>query len=188
MIYTGIGARKTPGNILHAMVQVGEFMYNAGHTLRSGGAQGADRAFEIGADRSFGLKRNAGERDPSTLKEIYLPSPGWNGNDSPLYNVGQDAERVASLFHPAWDRLSDFVKKLMARNAYQMLGLDLETKSDFVICWTPKGEVVGGTGQALRMASYYGIPIINMGNLTLDQVNDRLQQLLDYHDPDGGKS
>lgn len=179
MIYTGIGARKTPGDILHAMVQVGEFMYNAGHTLRSGGAQGADRAFEIGADRSFGLKRNAQERDPLTLKEIYLPAPGWNGNDSPLYNVGQDAERVASLFHPAWDRLSPFVRKLMGRNAYQMLGLDLDTPTNFVICWTLNGAVIGGTGLALRMATYYGIPVVNMGNLSLSQVNDRLQVLLD---------
>jgi hypothetical protein len=179
MIYTGIGARKTPGDILHAMVQVGEFMYNAGHTLRSGGAQGADRAFEIGADRSFGLKRNALEREPPTLKEIYLPASGWNGNNSPLYNVGQDAERVASLFHPAWTKLKPFVRKLMGRNAYQMLGLDLQTKSDFVICWTPGGDTVGGTGQAIRMANYHGIPVLNFGNLSLNEMNARLEVLLE---------
>lgn len=185
MIYTGIGARKTPGNILHSMVQVGAHMYNAGHTLRSGGAQGADRAFEIGADQARGATENAGTYNPPELKHIYLPSRDFNGSNSPFFTVSQEAKRVAGLFHPAWNRCNDFVQNLMGRNAYQMLGFDLDTPSDFVICWTPKGEVVGGTGQALRMASYYGIPIINMGGLTLDQVNDRLQQLLDYHDPNG---
>ncbi len=180
MIYTGIGSRKTPGNILHSMVQVGAHMYNAGHTLRSGGAQGADRAFEIGCDNAFGLKRNATrDLETSTLKHVYLPWPGFEGSTSPFNNVCKDALKVASLFHPKWSSLYQGAKKMMGRNAYQLLGLDLDTPSDFVICWTPKGKVVGGTGQTLRMASYYGIPIINMGGLTLNQCNDRLQVLLE---------
>jgi len=168
MIYTGIGARKTPGDILHAMVQVGEYMAKAGHTLRSGGAQGADRAFEIGCDfKGIGYK------------EIYLPCEGWNGNTSPMYHVSQDAQDVAALFHPAWSSLKPFVRKLMGRNAYQMLGLNLVTRTDFVVCWSPHGDMVGGTGQALRMAAYYEIPVINFGNLSLAQVNDRLMDILE---------
>lgn len=184
MIYTGIGSRKTPGNILHSMVQVGEFMYNAGHTLRSGGAQGADRAFEIGADQAFGKARNARFGDVDAidipeLKEIYLPAYKWCGSDSPFYGVCEDAQRVAALFHPTWDRLSYFVKKLMGRNAYQILGHDLKTKTDFVVCWTPDGRITGGTGLALRMAVYHGIPVLNFGNLTLDEMNERLEHLLE---------
>ncbi len=183
MIYTGIGARKTPGDILHAMGQVGMFMYNKGHTLRSGGAQGADRAFEIGADYAFGRRRNKSGLETGTpeLKEIYLPCPRFNESLSKLYAVSEEAERVASLFHPTWDRCNAFTKKLMGRNAYQMLGLDLNTPSSFVICWTPKGEVTGGTGQAIRMAIYYGIQVINMGALSLDQVTDRLERLLEMN-------
>jgi hypothetical protein len=168
MIYTGIGARRTPGAILHAMVGVAEYMARQGHTLRSGGAQGADRAFEIGADyKGIGNK------------EIYLPWKGFQNNNSPLHIVRQEAADVAALFHPAWDRLSDAGKRLMARNSYQMLGTDLRTKSDLVICWTPGGEVVGGTGQALRMAHYYNIPIFNLGSASLDVMEGRIVEFLD---------
>ena len=180
MIYCGIGARKTPGNILHAMVQVGKYMYDTGHTLRSGGAQGADRAFEIGADRQFGLHTNEarGEYVPD-LKEIYLPVQGFNGSSSPFFTVSQEAMDVAALFHPAWDRLSPFSKKLMGRNTYQMLGANLKTKTDLVFCWTPKGEMVGGTGQALRMAAYYGIPVFNLGSASLGTMNERILDFLE---------
>lgn len=184
MIYAGIGARKTPGHTLHSMDQVGAHMFNAGHILRSGGAQGADRAFEIGADRARGLKRNARFGDVDAidipdLKEIYLPVKGWQGNNSPHYTVSWEAMEVAAHFHPRWDPLPTFVKLLMGRNSYQLLGLNLKTKADFVICWTPDGHIVGGTGQALRMAAYYEIPVINFGSLSLQQVNDRLMHILE---------
>lgn len=52
----------------------------------------------------------------------------------------------------------------MARNSYQILGQDLsfDNSSRFVVCWTPGGEEVGGTSQAIRIAKYYGIPIFNL--------------------------
>lgn len=156
MIYTGIGARKTPGNILHSMVQVGEYMAYNGHTLRSGGAQGADRAFEIGCDyKSIGTK------------EIFL-----------AYEVSSEAMTLASKFHPAWKNLSPYVKKLMGRNSFQILGRDLDTPTGFVICWTPDGKIVGGTGQALRMANYYEIPIINFGSASFVEIDKRLMDIL----------
>ena len=166
MIYTGIGARKTPGAILHAMVQVGKYMAKTGHTLRSGGAEGADKAFQFGCDfKSIGKK------------QVFLPWPGYNHQDSEYNYVCQEAMVIASQFHPAWGNLSPAVKKLMGRNCYQILGPNLDNPSDFVICWTPKGAVIGGTGQALRMAIHYEIPIINFGNLSLDEVNEQLQEM-----------
>jgi len=50
----------------------------------------------------------------------------------------------------------------MARNSYQVLGPDLATPVDFVWCWTPHGAVIGGTGQALRIAAAYEIPVFNL--------------------------
>ena len=32
-----------------------------------------------------------------------------------------------------------------------------------VICWTPRGEVTGGTGQAIRIANSLNIPVHNLG-------------------------
>jgi hypothetical protein len=34
---------------------------------------------------------------------------------------------------------------------------------DFIVCWTPYGEVTGGTGQALRIAKANEIAIYNFG-------------------------
>ena len=34
--------------------------------------------------------------------------------------------------------------------------------SNFVVCYTPDGKASGGTGQAIRIAEYYNIPIYNL--------------------------
>ena len=52
----------------------------------------------------------------------------------------------------------------MARNTYQVLGLDLMSPVDFVICWTPLGRDDGGTGQAIRIANAHNIPVYNTRN------------------------
>jgi hypothetical protein len=46
--YCGIGSRKTPENILIKMSKYASILERMGFTLRSGGALGADRAFERG--------------------------------------------------------------------------------------------------------------------------------------------
>lgn len=122
--------------------------------LRSGGAEGADTAFEKGA----------------THKDIFLPWPKFNKNPSRLYTVGVDAFKVASRFHPSWENLSPAVRKLHARNVYEVLGADLRTPSEYLICWTRDGaytkemctKSTGGTGMAIRIASHYGVEILNL--------------------------
>ena len=46
--YTGIGSRETPTAILDLMIAIGGVLAQRGFTLRSGGADGADDAFEQG--------------------------------------------------------------------------------------------------------------------------------------------
>ncbi len=61
--------------------------------------------------------------------------------------------------------------KLMARNSYQVLGRDLKSPSEFLICWTPDGYLTavertdgtGGTDQAIAIADFYRIPVLNKG-------------------------
>lgn len=150
--YAGIGARKTPVDILSLMTKIAGALEEKGLILRSGGAEGADSAFERGV------------KDPNN-KEIFLPWPGFNRrNDIPAIPVTEQAYAMAALFHPAWERLSRGPQALMARNMYQVLGADLNTPSKLVICWTPGGKIVGGTGQALRGAAHFNIPVINLGN------------------------
>ena len=52
--YAGIGSRSTPEPVLEHMHQVAHAMAEAGWTLRSGAAQGADSAFETGARSARG--------------------------------------------------------------------------------------------------------------------------------------
>lgn len=161
--YTGIGSRSTPATILTLMTALGEHFAKEGFTLRSGGAEGADSAFEMGAIAA---------RVPS---DIYLPWRDFNKHPSPLFEITTEALALAEKYHPAWDKCSQGAKRLHARNMYQILGIDLHNPSAFVVCWTPQGSGSGGTGQALRVAKDANIPIFDLGN---DAILEDLQRLL----------
>lgn len=150
--YAGVGSRETPFNILRQMINISDHLYEAGYTLRSGHAEGADIAFEIGSFRS----------------EIWLPWKSFNENaKDPQQNYvvidKNDKDAFDSIkFHPAADRLVGPVRLLMARNYRQIIGKDGAPNSEFVVCWTKDGKDTGGTGQALRIAAHYDIPIYNL--------------------------
>jgi hypothetical protein len=147
--YTGIGSKETPDDILDLMKRLAFWLYMGGFTLRSGGARGADTAFELGARRS---------------KKIYYANDG----DCPI------ASRIAGQFHPKWEKLGENTKRLHTRNVFQVLGRDLCAPSEFILCWTPGGatnhaertRLDGGTGTAISVASHYGIPVHNLKNPT----------------------
>jgi len=146
-IYTGIGSRETPDDILFEMSRIAKFY---GYKLRSGGASGADIAFERGCDEFHGEK------------EIYIPWCKFNGSSSKMFSITLKALEMAEKFHPNWAALSQPAKLIMARNCYQVLGQDLETPTELVICWTKDGKASGGTGQAIRIANHYEIPVLNL--------------------------
>jgi len=149
--YTGIGSRKTPQGVLNTMTILASNLELTGLILRSGGADGADSAFE------------AGVKD-SANKSIFLPWKGFNKNPSEHYTISPEAYEMAEHYHPAWNRCSFAARQFHARNCYQVLGLNLATPSQFIVCWTPDGKHVGGTGQALRIATDHNIPIFNMAH------------------------
>jgi len=147
--YSGIGSREAPPAILRLMTHIASFMESQGYILCSGGANGSDSAFEEGVT------------DPE-MKNIFIPWKGFNRSTSLLYSITAEAYTMAEKFHPSWKGLSDPVKNIMARNCYQVLGLSLDKPVDMVVCYTPHGKAEGGTGQALRIASYYSVPIFNL--------------------------
>jgi len=149
--YTGIGSRETPIIILKLFTQVGKYLAQKDYILRSGHAEGADSAFEYGCTMANGQK------------EIYLPWKGFGDSDSKLIVKDGKAFEISEKFHPYWHNLSQGARKLQARNSHQALGNDLETLSKFIICWTKNGKGSGGTGQAIRIAKAYNIPIFDAG-------------------------
>lgn len=149
--YAGIGSRQTPLDVLLCMTLYAQRLACNGYTLRSGGAFGADTAFEAGAGSN---------------KEIYLP---WNGVRRRFPDGGitvpdmGPALKLAAAHHPAWHYCSRPARLLLARNGFQILGADLKTPVDFVLCWTSGAMGLGGTGQALRIARSHNIPIFDLG-------------------------
>ena len=165
--YTGIGSRETPIEILKLFTQIGKFLANKNYILRSGHAEGADSAFEYGCTMVNGQK------------EIYLPWKGFGDSDSKLIVKDNKAFEIAEKFHPYWHNLSQGAKKLQARNSHQVLGQDFNTPTRFVICWTKKGKGQGGTGQAIRIARYYNIPIFDAGSYSdIEEVEKEFKLFL----------
>lgn len=146
--YTGIGSRETPPDLQKLMTAIAIALSNDNWILRSGGADGADDAFERGA----------------TYKRIYLPWNGFNGRsvDNYSYVVPPYNAEMVHDYHPDADFLSPAGIKLMSRNSYQILGDNLDKPSEFVVCWTVNGRVKGGTAQAMRIAKDFNVPIYNL--------------------------
>lgn len=172
--YAGIGSRETPESVMAYMEALAFKLACSGFELRSGGARGADQAFQAGAMAAGG---------PAS---IYVPWRGFSKGGSevlPSTEVVQKCVELAQSYHPAWGSLSYDDRLLMARNVCQVLGLDLTTPSRFVVCWTPsyrldaQGRVcdgAGGTGLAIRLAYARGIPIFHLA------VRDHAQRILGF--------
>lgn len=152
--WTGIGARETPQEIFDLMIEISLYMNDWNWILRSGGAAGADTAFEMGTNK----------------KEIYLPWKNFRDNPSSLYlfsssvNSGSAiamAEKVWDLRYKAgnvkvkWNSLKDVTKKFMIRNIFQIFGAEVNNLSRMIFCWTKDGEASGGTGMAIFTAEMF---------------------------------
>jgi hypothetical protein len=136
LLYAGIGSRETPRSVLDLMTLIAVKLESLGYTLRSGGAIGADTAFEDGV---------------KSLKEIFYD-----------IDATSDAIELASQFHPAWHNCRSGARKLHGRNSMILLGNNLDTPVKFVVCWTRDGKDTGGTGLGIRIAESMNIPIFNL--------------------------
>lgn len=86
-------------------------------------------------------------------------------------------------FHPNYTKMANgdqdkyyTFMRFMSRNYRQVRGWG-EPDSEFVVCWTYDGTDVGGTGQALRVARHYGIPVYNLFNMDIGDVLQEIKKL-----------
>lgn len=171
LYYAGIGSRETPDDVQEMMTNIGQQLADV-WTLRSGFADGADKAFAFGAEQAGGLMEN------------YVPWAGFNGapyDDERFINMAETANsiwhqayEIAGKHHPNWKACDARTRKLHTRNVFQVLGHDLKTHSHMVVCWTPRGSGSGGTGQAIRIARAYGIHVFDLA------IEEHKQKLCDY--------
>lgn len=166
--YAGIGSRSTPRPALVLIGKLAQVLADYGLTLRSGGAQGADTAFEKGCDRSGGKK------------EIFLPWRGFNKNKSPLFDPPLQAQVIASFCHPNWRACREPARKLHARNCQQIYGVNLDIPVDFVLFWAPEaqGKVEGGTATAVTLAREMKIPTFNLWD---EATREQWKELANVH-------
>lgn len=162
--YTGIGAHATPPDVLDLMAAIARHSARQGIVLRSGGSPGADVAFEAGCGDG--------------PKEIFVPWAGFNGNPSPLVMTdgllarvsGSDAWQAlrealaAETLRVDLDGIADEQRRLYARDVCEVLGADLSTPSERVVCWTPLTGEREGTRIALYVARDAGIPSENLSD------------------------
>lgn len=137
IFFTGVGSRETPSDVLIVMKEISKKLTKHGLILRTGDAEGADKAFRDGVVNSN--------------LEVYTAS------DSTVV-----VENIAQKYHPAWQNCSSFAQKLLGRNVFQVKGKDLQTNSQFLICWTKKGQSIGGTRIAIELAKDENIPVFNL--------------------------
>jgi len=163
LYYAGIGARITPEPILNLMTKAASALEVKGYTLRSGGAQGADWAFQKGVRNDM---------------HIYIPWSGFQGMvECAVTPYVRDINRVNNLSQATmyaqntwesrgrnWHSLKSSIKNMMIRNSCQIIGINGEVKSHFVLCWCPVINNIpqGGTAQAIAFAEAMGVPVLNM--------------------------
>lgn len=162
--YAGIGSRTTPPWNCRLLTDLAIDLDKQGYVLRSGGAKGADLAFEMGASHRQILR--AKDATPEAIE-------------------------IASRFHPAWGWCNDYARRLHGRNVMIVLGKDLFSHVDFVSCWTADEER-GGTSLGIRVARHYNIPVYNYYKLFLEKFPDSAaaEEIRNYTllttDPSGG--
>lgn len=165
--YAGIGSRETPIHILDLMTKASASLEKQGYVLRSGGAPGADWAFQQGVKNQ-------------SMMEIYIPWEGYQGMLETPYtpyiyckrvNKEMATEYTKLIWEKRgrnWNALKFPIKALMTRNTYQILGANpgITQQSQFVLCWCPviDGIPQGGTAQAVIMAQHFNRPVLNMFN------------------------
>jgi|GEM_PF-547433 len=150
--YAGIGSRSTPDSILILIGEIAAVLADHGLILRSGGAPGADTAFEAGCDQRNGEK------------EIFLPWKGFNRNPPPLHPPPKKAAEIEVTVHPSWRAVKSWHRTFQARNVQQVYGSILDTSFNCVLFWAEEenGRVRGGTATAAHLAREMEIPTFNL--------------------------
>lgn len=165
--FTCVGSRSTPEDIIEIMKHTGRAIAKKGWVVRTGDAEGADKAFRLGTNIEGGFL------------EVYTPQESshisyhtWKYDQTEEVSMKLWNEFANRSDRPRWDNMKKYTRNLMTRNVCQVMGYNLETASNCLICWTPDGVTegknttgeTGGTGHAIRVASHFGVPVRNLAN------------------------
>ncbi len=209
--YTAVGSRDTPKEYFSSMANLSRRLRELGWVFRSGKADGADAIFQVGAQTAMkaDLEGKYGEvykawKSFNTNPNSLLPFETESGYK--LYNwwdicvedkaLIAKAEEIVSEIHPFWKAEKDAIvagkplektmskgaKSLHTRNVFQVLGRDLETPSEFLVCYAPvdkDGIPKGGTRTAYLLAMDYHIPRFNFATQSKEEIYGAIKEIID---------
>ena len=121
-----------------------------------------ERAFQVVKEHRAGWNTlTEAEQRHYTRENFYERTKG----DPPSADIPipESAFESAKEKLSGWDKLTDSTHRKYARNAMELLGDNLNTPADVVVCWTKDGKPTGITAQALNLAKANNIPVINLG-------------------------
>lgn len=169
--YAGIGSRKTTAAEQSTIYKLSAQLSQK-FIVYSGNANGSDVIFQRGS---------------SGKCVVFLPYYKFNidrydawKHSMDCYVVGDSEEgiKAANELHPAPHNLNWKSMPMMARNYHQIMGYDSYPAVQFVVCCASRdknGDIIGGTGQACRIAIRENIPVINIRD---DNWNKDLNECL----------
>lgn len=147
-IATIIGTRNPTKKELLKLKKIAEDLHEKGYILRSGGAKGCDAVI-----------------NHLENVEIYIPWEGYNdfyhdGKRVFVFgksNLEERALEIVGKIHPYYNNLSQGVKKLHARNVFQIFGFRKIERSEATsvvhfVADEKNGVVKGGTATAVNIA------------------------------------
>lgn len=179
-VYAGVGSRDVSSQVADYLSLVAEELARRGYELSTGDANGSDAAFIRGARRAGGrvsiYSARPNRKYPEAKAMISQPEP-----------LREKALALARRFHPGWDTMVSkgmtTAMLLHARNGQEVLGETLDKPVRTVLCWAEGSvfahdrlvDVAGGTGQAVRIAAAFAIPVYN---LALSEHRHRVERML----------
>ncbi len=170
--YTGVGSRNCPENIRATMSLIAMALAGKGYRLRSGGADGADLAFQSDGyapgDIYLPWKNFNQKVNRMTSKVLNLTCQQYRYIEAPKLDNWYEALEILNEVRPLVTLPQRSHRLLHGRNVYQILGDSLNNPSSFLICWTLGGKVAGGTATAIKLAQKYNVPVINLATDKFD--------------------
>ena len=172
--YAGIGTRgnkgKLPKGVKEKLAKIAKSLEKQGLTLRTGEGVGSDAAFKNAVKDSskrkvytkyHAAKNTWGEGKTSTGPQAFkimvhtLPDV----NDHVVLKNGKLKVKNSG------NDVKTTTKQLYARNCFQILGGNLKSPVDFIVCYSPldeDGNPTPGTRYSLYLAKLMNIPVFNL--------------------------
>ncbi len=169
MRIAGIGSRGLDEGQLDVCYRLGIFIATCGGEIHSGNADGADQAFARGGNTV----------DP-TLVHLHLPWPNFNreaivrGNHIHLPQEQSGYAETAAKYHPTWKYLTQGARKLHTRNVSIVCW---PTMKDMVLAFPSNKKGGGGTGQGMRVAKGFDVPVIDLNGMDTAQLYELCERI-----------